>query len=103
MSKILAAIEALGENMTHPKFMSEALTEIKGEIDTLKERVEGLGHEATGETGAATAALGERIDSLTSAFGSVGTLVSGFASRLEALESRASAPAVPPVVPPVTA
>jgi hypothetical protein len=42
MSKILEAIEALAHNATHPKFLTEALTEIKGEFDALKERVEKL-------------------------------------------------------------
>jgi hypothetical protein len=42
MNKILAAIEALASNATHPKFITEALHEIKEEFDALKERVEKL-------------------------------------------------------------
>ena len=42
MSKILAAIEALANNATHPKFITEALSEIHDEFEALKERVKKL-------------------------------------------------------------
>lgn len=108
MSKILEAIEALGHNATHPKFLTAALTEIKDGIDDLKQRVEGLGHEATGETGAAVEALGARMDSLTTAVSGVGNLLTALTERVAVLESKPAAPVVPavavaPVVPPVVA
>jgi phage shock protein A len=108
MSKILEAIKALTQNATHPKFLTEALSEIKTDLDALKERAEGLGHEATGETGAAVAALGERLDSLTSAFNSLGLTFGSITQRIEELEQKANAPVVQPApaapaVPPVTA
>lgn len=51
ISKIRAAILALAQNATHPKFITEALAEIEAEFDALKKRVEDL-ENGTGKTGA---------------------------------------------------
>lgn len=113
MSKIVAAIEALAHNATHPKFITGALTEVKEEIDALKERVSAIGNDASGNTGEAVTALGSRLDSLTSAVSWLGSTVGALLPRIEALEAKAPAPAPvaqvntettgAPVVPPVTA
>jgi hypothetical protein len=95
MSKVLAAIEALAHNVTHPKFVSEALAELDAGLADVKARLEGLGHEATGETGEAVTALGSRLDSLTTAVSGVGELVTALTARVAALEAKASAPAAP--------
>lgn len=42
MSKILDAIKALGENATHPKFITEALKEIHDEFAAIKDRIDGM-------------------------------------------------------------
>jgi hypothetical protein len=42
MSKILACIEKLKSNVTHPKWLSEALGEIKDEFDAMKTRIDGM-------------------------------------------------------------
>lgn len=80
---------------------AEVIAALHGEVEALKERVEGLGHEATGETGAvvmdmqsglasltsAVSSIGARLDSIGSLVGTDGA-VKSLGERLAALETK---------------
>jgi hypothetical protein len=87
---IKAAEEKLSANLDPRPHLIAALKEIE-------KHLAGLGHEATGETGAAVADLESRLGSLTSAVSSLGSTVGAIMPRIEALEAKASAPAAPAV------
>lgn len=70
-------------NIEHRGELAGVLEHIGGEVDALKTHVEGLAHEATGDTGAAVVALGERLDSLTAAFTALGAAVTARMDEVE--------------------
>ncbi|PMS38450.1 hypothetical protein [Trinickia symbiotica] len=110
LEKIKTAVEHLRANLEHRGPLAEALEALGREVADIKAHVEGLGHEATGETGAAVKELSARLDSLTSAVSSIGSTLSSFssatASSLSALGDRVAAleqkpaPAAPTLTPP---
>ncbi|MEX3955899.1 hypothetical protein [Trinickia sp. EG282A] len=103
---IKETVEHLRSNLEHRAPLANALEAIGREIVEIKAHVEGLAHEATGETGAAVKALSDRLDSLTSAVSSIGSNVSSLQSSVSALADRVAAieqkpaPAAAPVLTP---
>jgi vacuolar-type H+-ATPase subunit E/Vma4 len=95
LNRIKEAVENMRANVDARLHVASALEEIGNVVAELKERVEGIAHEATGETGAAVTDLQSRLVSLTSAVSSLGSTVGALGSRLDAIEQKEQAPAAP--------
>lgn len=117
MSKILEAIDALAHNATHPKFMTEALHEIKGELDAIKLRIEGMDDikahaQAAGDAAgaaeraaqsASVAANQAALDAKTATETRPAIVALTLAPAAEVVDPVAPVVPAAPVVPPVTA
>ncbi len=87
LEKIKELADKMRANIEHRGALAAVLEDIGAGLDEVKSRIEGLGHEATGETGAAVAALGDRLDSLTMAVNSIGSRLDSIGSRLDSMGS----------------